>query len=190
MTDKRPKKIALTQEQWDRFQEYFTPEVKKRLYHEAYRIVRNKPDAEDALWLSVELGARYLKDLSDEKKFYAWMWTIVRREAYRILRREKKLSTIRYAYLFVKDHYYSGSTPDALLISKDEIAALRRAIDQLDPSDKQLVLMKLQTEKTLKEIAMELNLNYHTTRSKYTRARKQLYRILTSEEGDGSHEEK
>lgn len=190
MTNKLPKKSAPTPEQWAWFESHLTHEVRKRLYNEAYRILQNKSDAEDILQDAIQIGAFNLAHLRQEQKFYSWMFKIVQREAYHHLVRESKTKRMKVAFLFVKDCYDASSTPDKLVITKEERARLRREIDRLKSPEKEILMFYLTTRKSLKEIAAELNLNYHTTRSKFTRTCNLIKKRLESEGGDGSHEKK
>lgn len=190
MASKPPKKSAPSQEQWDWFESHLTPEIRNRLYQEAYRILRNRSDAEDILQDAIHIGISNLSHLRSDEKLFPWMFTIVRREAMRHLKREKKLTDIRYAFLLVENHYEIGIAPDRLVITKEEVERLHCEIDRLDSPEKEILLLKLRTTKSLKEIAADLGLNYHTTRSKYTRTCHLIKHRLTDEGGDGRHEKK
>lgn len=190
MTDKRPKKSAPSQEQWNWFESHLTPEIRKRLYNEAYRVLQNKSDAEDIMEEAIRIGISNLSRLRNEDRFFSWMFKIVRREAYHHLKREKKIRTIKQEFIFIRDHYDVSPMPDKLLINKEENERLRREIDRLKSPDKEILMLKLTTSKSLKEIAAELGLNYHTTRSKFTRVCNLIRQRLADEGGDGSHEKK
>lgn len=185
-----PKKSAPTQEQWEWFEAHLTPEIRSRLYKEAYRILQNTADAEDILQDAIQIGVFNLSHLRSEDKFYPWMFTIVRREANRCLRREKKLNNITYAFLYIKEYCEIGITPDKIVITKEESERLRREIQRLKSPEKEILLLKLRTSKSLKEIAKELGLNYHTTRSKFTRTCNLIKQRLNDEGGDDRHEKK
>lgn len=188
MSKKLPGKNAPTAEQWKWFETHMTPEVRKRLYNEAFRILQKKEDAEDILSHSMELGISNLSRLRSEDKFFSWMFTIVRREATHYLKNENKMQSVKYAFHLIKDYYEASAIPEKLVIAKDERERLRRQIDRLDSPEKEIMLLKLRTDQSLKEIADELHLNYHTTRSMFTRTCKRIARNLKKEEGDGSNE--
>lgn len=190
MTNKRPNKNTPTEEQWAWFESRLTPELRKRLFNEAYRILQNKADAEDIRQDAIQIGISNLPYLRNPERFASWMITITRREAYHHLQRERKLMNIKYAFLMIKDYYTASSTPDKLVITREEQERLRREIDWLKSPEKEILLLKLTTNKSLKEIAAELGLNYHTTRSKFTRTCNLIKQRLNDEGGDGSHEEK
>lgn len=190
MTNKLPGKSAPTPEQWAWFEAHLTHEIRKRLFNEAYRILLNKSDAEDVLQDAIQIGASNLSRLRDEDKFFSWMFKIVHREAIHHLVREKKMTNMKATFLLFKGYYESGATPDKLVISKEERERLRREIDQLKSPEKEILLLKLTTRKSLKEIAAELGLNYHTTRSKFNRTCSLIKKKLEAEGGDGSHEKK
>lgn len=191
MPAKRPEKPVPTPEECAWFEANLTHELWRRLYNEAYCYVHNKADAEDLTEEAVRIGLANISLLREEKKFAFWMLKIVRREALHHLARESsKMNAVRYAFMYMKDLYDSCSTPDKLLISREESERLRAEIKRLRSPEKEIMMLKLTTRKSLKEIAAELNLNYHTTRSKFTRACKLLKRRLEKEEGDDADERK
>ena len=156
MPHKRSKKALPTEEQWAWFEAHLTPELRKRLFNEAYRILQNKNDVEDIRQDAIQIGIFNLPQLRDEEKFASWMIRIARNEAYHYLKREKKIKSMKYAFLMIKGHYEASSTPDKLVITRDESDRLRREIDSLKSPDKEILLLKLTTYKTMKEIAADL----------------------------------
>lgn len=187
--NKLPKNMP-TQEQWSWFESHLTPEIRKRLYQEAYRVLQNKQDAEDVMQEAYRIGVFNLSGLRDGDRFFSWMFKIVRREAYHHLYRENKRKIAKMRLLLMGERYANSATPEKLLISKDEIERLRQEIEMLKSPEKEILLLKLTTDKSLKEIAADLGLNYHTTRSKFTRACNLIKQHLNDEGGDGSHEKK
>ena len=169
MTNKKPGKSKPTQEQWDWFLAHFTHDIRRRLRNEAYRILQNSSDVDDIMQTSIEIASCHLANLRHEESFYSWMFKIVRREAYHLLIRQGKMSYAKSRLLIMMDHYTASTTPDKITISKEERERLWQEIDRLKSPDKEIMLLKLTTDKSLKKIAEELGLNYHTTRSKYTR---------------------
>lgn len=189
MTNKPPKKSAPTPEECAWFESHLTHEVWRRLYHEAYRVLQNKSDAEDATEEAIHIGIANISHLRQEEKFFSWMFKIVRREAYRHYAREHKVQTLRYRLTLMRDLYEANTTPDNLIITKEEHDQLRQEIERLKSPDREIMLLKLTTRKTLKEIAADLDLNYHTTRSKFTRSCHLIKQRLKAEGVDDSHEE-
>ena len=187
MTQKPPKSLP-TKEQWEWFESHLTSEVRTRLYREAYRILENKQDAEDVMQDAYRIGISNLSNLRDTERFFSWMFKIVRREAYHHLYRENKLKTAKMRLMLFKEHYIASTTPEKLLITKDEYERLRREIEQMKSPEKEILLLKLTTDKSLKQIADELGLNYHTTRSKFNRARILIKHRMNEDGGDDSHE--
>ena len=190
MSGKIPCKDLSTQEQWAWFEEHLTHEVRKRLFNEAYRVLQNKADAEDALQEGLRIALVNLPSLRSEDRFYSWLFKIVRHEALHLLKREAKSRKTTRHFMNVKAHLEAVAGPDKLLISKEEHERLRQEIDRLKSPEKEILLLKLRTNKSFKEIAAELGLNYHTTRSKFTRACNLIKKRMDKEGGDGSHEKK
>ena len=190
MSDKMPCKNLSKQEQWAWFEEHLTHEVRKRLFNEAYRILQNKADAEDALQDGLRIALINLSQLQSEDRFYSWLFKIVRHEALHLLKREAKSRKTAHRFMDIKAHLEAVAGPDKLLISKEEHDRLHQEIDRLKSPEKEILLLKLTTDKSLKVIAKELDINYHTTRSKFTRACNLIKKRMDKEGGDGSHEKK
>ena len=190
MTNKRMENSVPTPEQWAWFESHLTYETKKRLFNEAYRILQNRHDAEDVLQDAIQIGASNLARLREEEKFLSWMFKIVHREAIHHLARENKMRNMKVAFLLIKGFYEADTVPDKLVITREESERLRREIERLKSPEKEILLLKLKTNQSLKEIAAVLDLNYHTTRSKFTRTCNLIKKRLEAEGGDGSHEKK
>lgn len=173
-----------TQRDWNWFLEQFTPKMKQALSNEAYRIVHNKDDMDDVMQEAMLTGAAKCGQLRDETKLFQWMFKIVRREAYDHLNKSSPLK------LFTKicDVFYAPPThPEELLISKEENEVLRNALNTLDEQTKQLVLLNTTTDMSLKEIAIQLDMNYNTARSKYQRALDTLRQRMEDEYEEKTH---
>ena len=186
MTNLPPKKGSPTGEFWAWFEAHITPQIEKALFREAFFIVWNYHDAQDAYSNALEHAVRHLWQLRSEDRFYQWMCTIVRREASHL--RPKK------QFLLFSDtqHDMRNLESDANLendvLGKELAQQLRKELDALKSPEKEILILKGQSNRSLKEIAEELHLNYHTTRSKYQRTIKYLRKKL--EAGDDGHEKK
>lgn len=124
-------------------------------------------------------GALFCHKLRSEDKLFSWLFSIVRREAlsYRAEQRDiPKVNGYHEISPFLVSVDYCDIESDWL--ASEERHRLRKAIHELDDHSKQIVTIKLTTESNLREIAQCINLNYHTTRSKYRRALIELRKAL------------
>lgn len=187
MSDKPIRPDEFNDKRWEWFEAHLTPEIKNRLYFEALRILRNPQDAEDALGLAYLHAITKLHQLKSEDRFYPWMFTIVRREARHM---DAKTARSMSAFLRYKlDCIKPMATPEQQVIDSERKEQLYNAIEQLKSPEKEIVKLRNWENLSLLEIAQKLGLNYHTTRSKYTRAMNSIANQLKGQGGDDSHEE-
>lgn len=182
-----PDKNAPTQERWNWLESHMSQEIKTKLYREAYGITGNADDANDVCANSLIHAFEKCWQLRNDDKFYQWMVTIVRREARHYMRRNRHwvLCDVLKESL---EGLHASANPEKIVIAKEESERLNEAMDQLKFPEKEIVVGRIENRKSLRVIAEELDINYHTTRSKYTRALHALKDHI-SEEG-GSDEKK
>lgn len=65
---------------WNWLLDQITPQMRKALANEAYRILHNKDDVDDVLQEAIVIGITKYEQLRDETKLLQWMFKIVRRE--------------------------------------------------------------------------------------------------------------
>lgn len=174
-------------ERWEWFEAHLTPQLKNRLYFEALMILHNPQDAEDAVAFARLHGILKLHQLKKEESFYSWMVTILRREARHIKTKGARNSITLYQYYHI-EHNKPVCSPEQQIIDSERKNQLLDAVNQLKEPEREIVTLRNWHGMSLLEIAKKLGLNYHTTRSKYTRAIHMLMDILNKEGGDDNHE--
>lgn len=187
MPNKPFKSDQFGDDRWEWFEGHLTPQLKNRLYFEALMILHNQQDAEDAVAFARLHAILKLHQLKKEESFFSWMITIVRREAHHIKAKGARNSITLYQY-YAMERSKPVSSPEQQIISRERKDQLLDAVEQLKSPEKEIVKMRNWQGMSLLEIAKELGLNYHTTRSKYTRAIHMLMDILNKEGGDDNHE--
>lgn len=160
--------LQTQEERWEWFMAHLSDQEIKALYREAYRILRNKEDAEDVLQDALLIGAQKCHQLRDEKKLFSWMFSIVRREA-----------TAHYEHFSLHTFWMQAKLKlfltakaddmDQKLMNDFERQCLLEALENLKFPAKEIVLMHINDRMNFPEIAKRLNMNYHTVRSRYTR---------------------
>lgn len=183
MSNTPPDRNATNEQRWAWLLDQLNPDMMNRLYREAYRILQNADDAKDAMQEAIVQSADNCWQLRDSSRFYAWMFTIVRREAYRIQKKSLQLfiHNIRQHTIFLS----TSTTPEQQVISAETLENLRTELENLRSPEKEIVNLKITTSMNLNQIAAKLGLNYHTTRSKYTRTLHYLRKKLLE---DNRHE--
>lgn len=166
------KETAISQDHWAWFMEHYTTRMHKALFAEAVRLMGSREDAQDIMQEAMVRGASRCWQLRDEEKLFQWMVTIVRNLCFdaKKQRFRAKMCAMQLATGAVRT---SVSLEERTITAEFE-AELRTLLEQLPSPEKEIVQMKATTNKSLKEIADELGLNYHTTRSKYNRTIKKI----------------
>ena len=172
------------EERWEWLMRHITPDMERALKREAYRILNNTLDVQDVMQEVLIKAAMNYYQLRDERKFFQWLFTITRHEAY------AHVSRFSFQALWNKAKLLTGLVDHVQeigeqLVSYDDMVLLQKALEELDEESRKIVVMKSAGEDTLKIIASKLGLNYHTVRSKYQRA----LRVLRDRMQEGERDE-
>jgi RNA polymerase sigma factor (sigma-70 family) len=142
----------------------------------AYKVLGDTGLAEDATQQTFVQAWRAASTYDPSRPLAAWLTTIAKRVAIDVYRREK-----RHRNLDNVDTSDSASLvtlpPSAEQIH--EVAEVRRALDELPDSDRQLIRMQHFDELTHAEIATELDIPLGTVKSRTFRAHRRLAGILS-----------
>lgn len=171
-------------ERWEWLLSHVDNQMHAALWNEALRIVKSVEDAQDVLQESYIRGAKNCWQLQDENRIFQWMFTIVRREAYRF-KNKFSLAAIVCDFELLAHVVSTQATPDDYIVHQDELEQLNTLLKGLDELDQKILMLKKSTGAELKDIAKMLNLNYNTVKSRYRRAIQHL-RTLAKE---GEHNE-
>lgn len=170
------KETSTDRERWSWLMEHYTLRMEKALFSEAMRIMESREDAKDALQEALICGATKCWQLRDEEKLFQWMLTIVRNICFDLKKQRfrAKLCALQLATGLI----HSTVSLEERTVTKEFTDKLHMLLDQLPSPEKEIVQMKAETDRSLKEISQILGLNYHTTRCKYNRTLKKLLRRL------------
>ncbi len=155
-----------------------------RLYRQHYAaallyaqgLCRSRPMAEDMVQ---EAFCRAWLALPDEVvSFRAWLFRVLRNLIIDALRRQKPLTDKEPPEQ--SDH----TTPESVLLQKEDAAALYRAMEKLAPGDRELLTLWCFARLTGPELAAALNVTPAVIRQRLHRARARLRRQM-EEDGYG-----
>lgn len=147
------------------------------LYRVAFNILRNSADAEDAVQ---ECFVRIIKNLEkiravpcNELRFY--LVIVVRNTAITLFNRKT-----RHVELDIDEQYSlaSGDTPEEEFLRSHTIGEIRGAVQQLSPSDCDVMWLSLFRGLSPGEIAELLGQKPATVRSRISRAKRRLILLL------------
>lgn len=136
------------------------------------RMAENHEDAEEITQDVFVKAYHSLSGYSGGSKFSTWLYTIARNATLSHLRKHK-IATTSDVELKITDH----STEQAL-DRKNNKALINAAINQLTPTDAQILTLFYLHEQTIDEIAQVLDMTISNVKVKLYRSRKKLKEIL------------
>lgn len=141
--------------------------IYKDLYRFALYTLQNPQDAEDAVSETVMDAFSQLASLREPDAFNSWMFRILTAKCNRKIREYMK-----------KETELPENLPSQTQDLSEQIDT-RKAFESLPPEDRLILSMNLFAGYSSQEIAVQLNLNPNTVRSRQSRALKKLKTLLS-----------
>ncbi|MFZ6743732.1 RNA polymerase sigma factor [Undibacterium sp. JH2W] len=138
----------------------------------ARRTCSNAEDAEDAVQMALWSLYRKVGALRCVATFATWMFRIVERECFRLLRIKK--------YHDVLDELDESDMPMASMVPTDLRLDLVRALERLSAPYREVLILRDVHELTAPEVAAQLGLSLEAVKSRLHRARAQVREQLLS----------
>lgn len=160
------------------------------LYASAVRLTRNERNAEDLVQDTVMRAWRFYEKFEKGTNFRAWIFKILtntfingyrRNTRERSLQDESERQSVE-ARFFSADLTEQAQNPEDFLLQRVMSADVLAAIDGLPIDFRMVVILADLQEFSYKEIAEILDVPVGTVMSRLFRARKQLQKILVSQE--------
>lgn len=153
------------------------------LYNLTLRLTGNRQDAEDAAQEALLSAWRGLPNFRMEARFSTWLYRLGVNAANDLLRRRNRRENERSledeeGHLQVAD---AASSPQEEAEKAEIRRGVRKAIGQLSPEHRQVLILREFSELSYEEIGQALELSPGTVRSRLARARLALRMILTEE---------
>ena len=143
----------------------------KKLYRLAYSYVHNENDALDIVQESAYKAIKNSSSLQQVQYAGTWIYRIVINESIQFLRKQKQQTVPLYEVDGEAEDTYTDLD-------------LRRALEQLDPLDKTVVVLRFFEGLQLNQIAQMLDENLNTVKSRLYRSLKKLKLSLADEGAD------
>lgn len=143
----------------------------KKLYRLAYSYVHNENDALDIVQESAYKAIKNSSSLKNVQYAGTWIYRIVINESIQFLRKQKQ-QTVPF--------YEADGEAEDTYADLD----LRRALEQLEPLDRTVVVLRFFEGLQLNQIAQVLDENLNTVKSRLYRSLKKLKLSLTDEGAD------
>ncbi len=153
---------------------------KSYAYTIAFKIVNNRPEAEEVAQDAFIKAFNYLRSFNRTARFSTWLYRIVFNTAISYKRKNRQLfQDIETA------EKEPGERADAAAEKDDKQVFLTRALEQLNPTDRYALELYYLQEFTLEEVAETMGQNINTIKVRVHRARlrlaEELKRILKHE---------
>ncbi|MEQ6390654.1 sigma-70 family RNA polymerase sigma factor [Bacillaceae bacterium S4-13-58] len=155
------------------FQQY-----EQDIYRMAFVYMKNQPDALDVVQETAYRSFKSIKSLKEPQYFKTWLLKIAISCSLDLLRQQKKV-------VFLKPVIEDRLT-DEINEDIDLELTVRDLIEQLNPEEKSVVILRFYEGFTLKEVSETLNIPLGTAKTILYRALAKLRKNL--KKGDGTHE--
>jgi RNA polymerase sigma-70 factor (ECF subfamily) len=145
---------------------------KGRIFSYVYRMVRNYHDAEDITFDTFIRCFKALHRFDRTKQFSTWLFTIAHNLVIDFFRKNKQ----EYEY-FDEQHAVKDDFVQRYEIKK-KLEKIERALTQLPPSDREIVILFHKEEYSYQEISEIVKLPVTTIKTRLHRARKKLQQLV------------
>jgi RNA polymerase sigma-70 factor (ECF subfamily) len=158
-----------------------------KILRRAYRIVKNRQDAEDVLQESLLRAFLHLKDFEERSSFSSWLTRIAINFALMSLR--KKRGHVEIPMEIINDGLEiqyrwepkdPGEDPESHFSRREREKLLEGAIRELPPMLRQVVQMKLIEGRSGEEVSQALGISVPAAKSRLARAKMALRVSLAS----------
>ena len=159
---------------------FLVENYKDMAYTIAIKIVRNAEDAEEVAQDSFVKAYQQLQSFKGNSKFSTWLYTIVYRTAISKIRK-KKLEVTDINDYVIENHSIDFSFPQLdLLKIEEQKKYVTLAINSLSELDALLITLFYMNDNTFDEIVEITDLSKTNIKVRLFRARKKLYKELSS----------
>jgi RNA polymerase sigma factor (sigma-70 family) len=147
------------------------------VYRYGLRVCRTTEDAEDAVQTTLWIATRALRSFRGRaSELTSWLFTIVRRECLRRLDGRSPLA-------LGDELPTEGPGPEEALVARERARRLARALAELEPGHREVVLLRDIQELSAPEAADQLGISIGALESRLHRAREQLRAHVLGEPG-------
>lgn len=159
-----------------------------RIYHTAFRVLRNRQDAEDAVQRSFQRAFTNLCRFREDSTFSTWVTRIAINDALMLLRQRRANTRLQEnnddtEAPSVLDPADRGPTPEQALAETERRAAVIHAISQLRKNLRIVVLLRELLGLTSAETARRLGLTVSAVKARTFHARRYLRKYLEPQYG-------
>ncbi len=158
---------------------------KKRVYYLAYRMTRDHDSADELAQESFVRAYQALGGFKRGYSFYTWIYRICVNLAINFLKREtQKVSTENVSEVDLLRSSGYGSDQLERMISSEQAAIVKRALETIPPDQKAAFLLKTHENMSYEQIASVMDCSIGTVMSRLFRARHKLRIALEAAESE------
>lgn len=157
------------------FEEIVTSTM-RRAYAVALGIVGNSEDARDLSQESYMAAHNARASFDTDRPFFPWFYRILKNRCLNFIEKRSRRREISLDVLVERRD--RGSTPDDVVIRKERIEALWKALFALSPEHREIIMLRSFQELSYKEISNVLGISEGTVMSRLFYARKALCEAL------------
>ncbi len=164
-------------------------EYQKRIFAIAYRMIQNPEDAADLTQEVIVKIFKHLDKFQGNSKFSTWVYRIATNTCLDELKKTRRNTTVYSLDKEIETEEGSlmgelpdqGATPEQAAEKKAVQTAVRVAIGRLNPEHKKVIVLRDLQGLSYEEIAEIINCSVGTVKSRISRARENLKKILSQD---------
>jgi RNA polymerase sigma-70 factor, ECF subfamily len=156
-----------------------------KIWHAAFRITRNRQDAEDAVQDSLLKAFTHLNNFQEKASFSTWLTRIAINSALMILRKKRGWSEISLDDTGPASEEFEGwevksviEDPEAGCVRRERAELLGNAILRLSPLVRETIKLRSDEDYSTREIAKALDISVPAVKSRLSRAKSALREVL------------
>lgn len=155
--------------------EYILSFYEKVIYNYCLRILKNSPNAKDATQETFIKVYTHRKKIDPDKNIKTWIFTIATNTVFDFLRSKKRKNEIS-----LDEEFETNSNFEAYYPSKEEglMSDIDKALAQINPEYKKVLLLFYQQGFAYKEIAEILEVPINTVKTHISRGKEKLKELL------------
>ena len=143
----------------------------KPLYHVAFRLLGNRPDATDATQNAFVSAYEHLDSFDSGRRFFSWIFRILKNECLNFLRARRPSEP-------VDPDLAARGRPDDALDTAERERAVQAALLKLSSDYRDVVVLRHFAELSYDDIAATLGIPVKTVKSRLYSARQHLGELL------------
>ena len=148
------------------------------LYVYIFELVRDEQASLDLVQETFISATRYLSTLREDQRFGSWLFGIAHQK---VIQRWRKSGREQLSFEELsEDALHEDSTPDDLLIQKEDESRFMALLNELPPAHRSVLLLHYLEEFSLEQIAEVTGASIGTVKSRLHYARKSLRKLFDS----------